>query len=329
MEANVEYLFALPNPATFFLPSHIDLVNSRFVWDGTVRVNRDTAVILPTLFKLGVLTGKPEFFARYSQLLDQVLENLLVVLKDGTVIIAEDAPSASIIASTKMYHSACSIPGLLVLDWHFHQQVPTMPPTDLPRSTPRLAKLFRPKLVGENFSRIDLADKLLSTCMRMYNETGTMQLVAEENFFPHSANATTKELVKYYRKHFGSTYNNSLPSETLESLFYLWRTTTDSKYLDLGWSIYVTFQEHSLVHSNALRTLVATKVERRGQVSGLAPSSSKLHFYYTQLDHTPWHVYSATIKFAYLLFKEDKLFPVRDFIFTGSGHILPTHSRQV
>uniref|UniRef100_A0A1A9X2P2 alpha-1,2-Mannosidase n=1 Tax=Glossina brevipalpis TaxID=37001 RepID=A0A1A9X2P2_9MUSC len=78
-----------------------------------------------------------------------------------------------------------------------------------------------------------------------------------------------------------------LRPETVESLFYLWRITDDEKYREWAWDIVLALEECC---------------------------------------RTPYGFTGETLKYLYLLFSDDSLIPLREWVFNAAAHTLPRRS---
>ena len=106
-----------------------------------------------------------------------------------------------------------------------------------------------------------LARELMHTCWGMYKYMAT-GLAAEITYFsitdpPPPASAAHNPPADFdadpeatWRKDFKVKPNdkhNLQRPETVESLFYMWRITGDSKYREWGWEMFSSFMEHTAV----------------------------------------------------------------------------------
>jgi len=95
-----------------------------------------------------------------------------------------------------------------------------------------------------------------------------------------------------------------LRPETVESLFYLWRFTKDEKYRDQGWKIWEAIQKQCRTNSG---------------YSGLREVSQPV----PQKDDSMQSFFLAeTLKYLYLLFSEDELIPLNEWVFNTEAHPL-------
>jgi len=137
---------------------------------------------------------------------------------------------------------------------------------------------------------LQLAEELAATCMEMYDrmETGLAPEITRLNS-------------EGFEDDSGSMHNLLRP-ETVESLFILWRTTHDWKYREQGWRIMMAFEKFSRVQFG---------------YSGIRDVSSVpvVHD-----DAMPSFFTAETMKYLYLLFSDDSLLPLTDWVFTTEAH---------
>jgi len=95
-----------------------------------------------------------------------------------------------------------------------------------------------------------------------------------------------------------------LRPETVESLFYLWRATHDQKYRDQGWEIFTAIQE------NCRAKYGYTSIKYS-------------HGVITSLNEQPSWFLAETMKYLYLLFSDDDVIPLNEYVFNTEAHPLP------
>ncbi|KAI9602831.1 hypothetical protein H4Q26_002136 [Puccinia striiformis f. sp. tritici PST-130] len=100
---------------------------------------------------------------------------------------------------------------------------------------------------------------------------------------------------------------NILRPETVESLFFGWRTTKDPIYREWGWQIFQAFNEHCKIDdSGAFVSIkdvdrIPTQKEDRMETFWLA----------------------ETLKYLLLLFSDDSVIPLSSYVFNTEAHIFP------
>eukprot|EP00760_Papus_ankaliazontas_P014997 PhM_4_TR16223/c0_g1_i1/m.74225/K01230/MAN1; mannosyl-oligosaccharide alpha-1,2-mannosidase len=156
---------------------------------------------------------------------------------------------------------------------------------------------------AERESTLELAKALMETCIHMYEFTPT-------GLSPEDVSFEGDEMVagvKWY----------ILRPETIESLFYLWRYTHDERYRDVGYRIFESVVKHCRVpngYSGYRNVLIvnwdaaeAFDIDRDGKHTDVMDS-----FFLAE-----------TLKYLYLLFSEDELFPLDKFVFNTEAHPFP------
>ncbi|KAI9604596.1 hypothetical protein KEM48_002349 [Puccinia striiformis f. sp. tritici PST-130] len=101
---------------------------------------------------------------------------------------------------------------------------------------------------------------------------------------------------------------NILRPETVESLFFGWRTTKDPIYREWGWQIFQalmsTVKLMTLVHSFRLKMWIEYLLKKR----------------------TEWKLFgllAETLKYLLLLFSDDSVIPLSSYVFNTEAHIFP------
>ncbi|XP_061918293.1 mannosyl-oligosaccharide 1,2-alpha-mannosidase IA [Entelurus aequoreus] len=142
---------------------------------------------------------------------------------------------------------------------------------------------------------LDLAAQITHTCHESYDRSAT-KLGPETFRFDSGAEATATRLSdRYY----------ILRPEVIESYMYLWRLTHDPKYRDWGWEAVEALERHCRVEFGF----------------------SGIRDVYTLMDgHDNMQqsfFLAETLKYLYLLFSEDDLLPLEDWVFNTEAHPLP------
>ncbi|CAL8076213.1 unnamed protein product [Calicophoron daubneyi] len=104
--------------------------------------------------------------------------------------------------------------------------------------------------------------------------------------------------------------HNLLRPETVESYFYLWRLTKDSKYRDWAWDLAVALENYSRTPDGyaGLRN-----VDVPGQLDGVQQA----------------YFLAETLKYLYLIFSEDTLLPLNRWVFNTEAHPFPVRDRVI
>ncbi|XP_074539849.1 mannosyl-oligosaccharide 1,2-alpha-mannosidase IA isoform X2 [Halichoeres trimaculatus] len=142
---------------------------------------------------------------------------------------------------------------------------------------------------------LDLAAEITHTCHESYTRSAT-KLGPEAFRFDAGAEATATRLSdRYY----------ILRPEVIESYMYMWRLTHDPKYREWGWEAVEALEQHCRAESgfSGIRDVYTTTVSH---------DNMQQSFFL-----------SETLKYLYLLFSDDDLLPLEDWVFNTEAHPLP------
>ncbi|XP_049323533.1 mannosyl-oligosaccharide 1,2-alpha-mannosidase IA isoform X2 [Astyanax mexicanus] len=142
---------------------------------------------------------------------------------------------------------------------------------------------------------LDLAAEITHTCHESYSRSAT-KLGPEAFRFDGGAEATATRLSdRYY----------ILRPEVIESYMYMWRLTHDPKYRQWGWEAVEALEKHCRVEDgfSGIRDVYASTVSH---------DNMQQSFFL-----------SETLKYLYLLFSDDDLLPLDDWVFNTEAHPLP------
>ncbi|KAL4657594.1 mannosyl-oligosaccharide 1,2-alpha-mannosidase IA-like isoform X1 [Arapaima gigas] len=142
---------------------------------------------------------------------------------------------------------------------------------------------------------LDLAAEITHTCHESYSRSAT-KLGPEAFRFDAGAEATATRLSdRYY----------ILRPEVIESYMYMWRLTHDPKYREWGWEAVEALEHHCRVDMgfSGIRDVYATSVSH---------DNMQQSFFL-----------SETLKYLYLLFSDDDLLSLEDWVFNTEAHPLP------
>ncbi|KAL6109720.1 man1c1 [Pungitius sinensis] len=147
---------------------------------------------------------------------------------------------------------------------------------------------------------LDLAAEITHTCHESYTRSAT-KLGPEAFRFDGGGEATATRLSdRYY----------ILRPEVIESYMYMWRLTHDPKYREWGWEAVEALEQHCRVESgfSGIR-----------DVYSMTPSHDNMQQSF---------FLSETLKYLYLLFSDDDLLPLEDWVFNTEAHPLPVVRRS-
>ena len=150
----------------------------------------------------------------------------------------------------------------------------------------------RPTLMNMGLSNhLELAEALLHTCYKMYS-TQPLGLAPEIVHF----NKKQGMFVKSADAH------NLLRPETVESLLILYRITKDEKYRVWGWEIFEAFEKHAKIEGGGYSSIK--------QVTADTPEyRDKMESFFL----------GETLKYFFLLFADEDLFPLDKYVFNTEG----------
>ncbi|KAE8624531.1 hypothetical protein XENTR_v10005977 [Xenopus tropicalis] len=148
---------------------------------------------------------------------------------------------------------------------------------------------------------MELAAEIANTCHESYARTDT-KLGPEVFRFDFGAEATASRLSERYYM---------LRPEVAESYVYLWRLTHNPKYREWGWEIVQALEKYCRIESgfSGIRDVYST-----------SPNHDNVQQSFFM---------SETLKYLYLLFSEDDLLSLEDWVFNTEAHPLPiTHLKS-
>uniref|UniRef100_F6VNW9 alpha-1,2-Mannosidase n=2 Tax=Ciona intestinalis TaxID=7719 RepID=F6VNW9_CIOIN len=200
------------------IPMWVNANTGLFRPGGTLTVGARADSYYEYLLKQWIQTGQTEthYLTEYLEAIEGIQKHLVGhSFPNGFTYVGELI--GGVTPSAKMDHLACFLPGTLALG-----------STLISSSHPR-----------QSMEHLQLAKDLTATCHQMYaTPTG---LSPEITYFNLNQAAKDDLIVKPLDRH------NLLRPETVESLFYLWRITKDTKYRDWGWDIVQAFERYTKV----------------------------------------------------------------------------------
>ncbi|XP_072227720.1 endoplasmic reticulum mannosyl-oligosaccharide 1,2-alpha-mannosidase [Leuresthes tenuis] len=263
----------LPGKHDGLVPMFINTNSGQFTHKGVFTLGARADSYYEYLLKQWIQGGKTE-----DDLLEDYLQAVEGVKKH---LVGHTGPSKLTFVgelshnrfNPKMDHLVCFLPGTLALGAH----------NGLP---------------GDH---MDLAVQLMETCHQMYKqmETGLSPEIAHFNL---QAIENHDVIVKPADRH------NLLRPETVESLFYMYRFTKDTKYRDWGWDILQSFNKYTKVPDGGYTSINNV----RDPVNTLPRDKMESFFL------------GETLKYFYLLFSDDmELLSLDKYVFNTEAHPLP------
>jgi endoplasmic reticulum Man9GlcNAc2 1,2-alpha-mannosidase len=202
------------------------------------------------LIKQYLQTNEKEslYLEMWDESLQGVRDHLITYTQpSGFTIIGERPSGLDGPLSPKMDHLVCFMPGTIALA--------------VTKGLTEAEAKKRGSWTKKNEADMQLARELMQTCWGMYKYMAT-GLAAEITYFnisnpplpesaPHQPPATfdedpEAEWREDFDVHSMDVHNLQRP-ETVESLFYMWRITSDIKYREWGWEMFKSFMNYTAV----------------------------------------------------------------------------------
>ncbi|XP_068085497.1 mannosyl-oligosaccharide alpha-1,2-mannosidase IA [Anabrus simplex] len=142
---------------------------------------------------------------------------------------------------------------------------------------------------------LEIAEAITNTCRESYQRT---ELKLGPQVFRFSDSVEAKAI-----KGFEKNYN--LRPEIIDSYFNLWRITKDKKYRDWGWEIVQALEKECRVD---------------GGYTGLTNVYGNN---FSKDDDQQTFLLGGTLKYLYMLYSDDCLLPLDEWVFNTAGHPLP------
>jgi Glycosyl hydrolase family 47 len=198
-------------------------------------------------------------------------------------------------------HRLCFIPGMLALG--VHRKVSIRPTKDL-----------------------SLAKELLRGCYDTYQRSPTglgPDVVQFQTGPPRSPNQQPNTRVTQHEEdmnpqssYFAANRTYSLRPELIESLFVLYRVTSDPMYQDWAWEIFQSLEQHCKTPTGGYAGI--WDVYHQKHKDGGAREDSQNN----AMDNMPSYFMAKTLKYFLLLFGPDDYMSLDDYVFTTAGHPL-------
>ncbi|XP_060916975.1 endoplasmic reticulum mannosyl-oligosaccharide 1,2-alpha-mannosidase isoform X2 [Labrus mixtus] len=263
----------LPGKHDGLVPMFINTNSGQFSHKGVLTLGARADSYYEYLLKQWIQGGKTEedLLEDYLQAIEGVKKHLVRHTgPNGLTFVGELNHNRF---NPKMDHLVCFLPGTLALGVH----------NGLPED------------------HMDLAVQLMETCHQMYTQMET-GLSPEIVHFSLQASDGRDIIVKPADRH------NLLRPETVESLFYMYRFTKDTKYRDWGWDILQSFNNYTKVPDGGY-----TSINNVRDPTNPGPRDKMESFFLGE-----------TLKYLYLLFSDDmEQLSLDKFIFNTEAHPLP------
>ncbi|KAI7820569.1 glycoside hydrolase [Gamsiella multidivaricata] len=282
------------------VPIYINPYNGKFHGE-EIRLGSRGDSYYEYLIKQYLQTSKTE--SVYKEMYDHAISGVKKHLIGRTIpnhllFIGEIFKHAPTALSPKMDHLVCFLGGTMALS---STEGKTLNNKDFPRSG------FT-RLEEEDFR---IGEELTEACYEMYNQTET-GLAPEIVYWVQNKDQIVGKSELEHTP--GSDFiinnrdgHNWLRPETVESLFYMWRFTGDEKYRYWGWKIFEAIETYSKVASGGYSSI--HDIRRKNNIA----FSDKMETFFL----------AETLKYLYLLFGPNDVFPLDKYVFNTEAHPLP------
>eukprot|EP01137_Pigoraptor_chileana_P008823 Opistho-2@56188 len=152
---------------------------------------------------------------------------------------------------------------------------------------------------GLDAAHLDMAKEMAETCYQMYKRMRTG--LSPEIVYFNMGHGSFDDL----EVHPADTHNLLRP-ETVESLFMLYRITGDNRYREYGWEIFQAFERYCRVPTGGYTTL-------QDVTRDPPPQRDKMESFFL----------GETLKYLYLLFEDESVIPLDEWVFNTEAHPLP------
>ncbi|KAI1309122.1 mannosyl-oligosaccharide alpha-1,2-mannosidase [Mortierella claussenii] len=282
------------------VPIYINPFNGQFHGE-EIRLGSRGDSYYEYLIKQYLQTSKKEHI--YKEMYDHAIAGVKKHLVGRTIphhllFIGEIFKYSPTTLSPKMDHLVCFLGGTMALSSTEGMRLDNK---TFPRSS------FTP-LKEEDFR---MGEELTESCFEMYSQTETGLAPEIVYWVQNEGQLEGRDEVEHTP---GSDFiinnrdgHNWLRPETVESLFYMWRLTGDYKYREWGWKIFEAIEKYSKVESGGYSSI--HDIRRKNNIQ----FSDKMETFFL----------AETLKYFYLLFGPDDVFPLDKYVFNTEAHPFP------
>ncbi|KAI9358264.1 glycoside hydrolase [Zopfochytrium polystomum] len=238
------------------------------------------------LLKLYVSTGDKRMLDVYHTAVETLATYLIHESADGKYAYIPDVwvnETHHLRPDKSFGHLTCFIGGMFALGSHT-----TCPHRPAPTHATRLHKSCAAR-------ELELAAKITHTCHAAATQSPLVVGHVTERVVDEAGLELTLQLPWYM-----------LRPETVESLFYMWRLTKDVKYRRMGWAMAVNMNKHC-----------RDDVAFHGLRDVFNPSNPV-----NNMDTMETFFLAETLKYLYLLFTDDSVLPLDEYVFNTEAHPL-------
>jgi len=153
-------------------------------------------------------------------------------------------------------------------------------------------------------SDLELAKQLMHTCNQMYTQQSTGLGPEIADFSANWSKGGVTNRAKHYL----------LRPETVESLFIMYRITKEKQYKDQAWKVFQNIEKNCKTKwgYTAIRDVNETDID-----------------FSESLDSQQSFFFSETLKYLFLIFSDENLIPLKDFVFSTEAHPLPRFNKNI
>ncbi|KAH8832921.1 glycoside hydrolase [Flagelloscypha sp. PMI_526] len=249
--------------------------------------------------------SEPRALRMYLKSMNAIIDKLLYVTPNRGLLYVTD--TLGVLASHKFEHLSCFLPGLLALG----AVTLDLSPKDLERHTWAARGLAYTCYITYADQATGLGpDEVTMTPFAPNREEGlwVKQLALWEKAGRRGQVPGLNEglLVKESGKRDYNIRTDGwfLRPEAIEAMFYMWKTTGEVVWRERGWEMFLAIEKFAKTEHGyaSLRS-----------VDILSPALK---------DESPSYFYAETLKYLYLMFREDDLIPLDQFVFNTEAHPL-------
>ncbi|KAH9475723.1 Endoplasmic reticulum mannosyl-oligosaccharide 1,2-alpha-mannosidase [Psilocybe cubensis] len=256
--------------------------------------------------KQWVMSGDEKARTQYLTSINSIIDNLIYVTPNGTRGLMYVTDTDTYMTAHRQEHLSCFLPGLLALG----AALLDLPPDVREKHEWAASGLtytcyiayadqqsgLAPEEIRMNGPGVKWVDEL-----RRWEQGGRQGKAPGMGEPPAYKNWELRE----YANGWPSVY--LLRPETIESIFYMWRTTGDVKWRERGYEIF---------------RAISTRTRTKFGFSSVVGVDKRLRL----LDEMPSYFLAETLKYFYLLFDEIDTYPMDRWVFNTEAHPLPTFS---
>ncbi|KAI0247096.1 seven-hairpin glycosidase [Lactifluus subvellereus] len=261
------------------------------------------------MLKQWLLTGRTDTKARdlYLRSVNAILDHLTYLTPTRRLLYVTDAyvaPNGELNPSHTFEHLTCFLPGVLALGAATLHDVPRTHMWAARGLAYTCGTLYADSPTGLSPDEVTMraeatpADGLWSKHLALWEKSGAHGDPPGVQPPPPPENETLRD-------YFPLRPGYILRPETVETFHLLWRTTGDIVWRERGWAVFEAIERHSRVEAGF------ASVDNVYLVNG------------TKRNEMPSWFLAETLKYLFLLFSDDDLVPLGQWVFNTEAHPLP------